>query len=169
MTWKSRLKGFIIFSICLVFWLPAWSEYYRYKDRNGVVHFTDNLSDVPVDQRVDTNRFKEIKSTPAFTDSQEPDLSDIDAEEEKQLKDELETLSEIDTLNREREILEAEYEKLVRKKQTLRKQKKSVETGNDISDYREKLIILNKEIKAFEKRRSEFETKVNLFNKGSSD
>ncbi len=169
MTGQPLLKGIIVLSICLLFSVSAWSEYYRYKDENGVVHFTDNLNDVPVDQRVDDNRFKEIKSAPAVIDTQESDKSDLDRKEEKQLKKETEALSEINDLNRERQVLEAEYEKLVRKKQVLRKEKKSVTTSDNISDYREKLTALNKEIKAFEKRRSEFEAKVNLFNQRPPD
>ena len=46
----NLIKNFICLSIIL-FAFPAMSEIYKYVDENGNVHFTDDFSNVPVEQR----------------------------------------------------------------------------------------------------------------------
>jgi len=45
------IQRIILFCICFVFPLSASAEFYRYKDANGVLRFTDNLAEVPDDQK----------------------------------------------------------------------------------------------------------------------
>src|SRR3990172_11850834 len=51
------------FLLCLSTGLPAAAEYYRWVDQNGVVHFTDNLHNIPEKQRGGANRI-EAKESP---------------------------------------------------------------------------------------------------------
>ena len=49
--------------LCLGTGLPSAAEYYRWVDQNGVVHFTDNLHNIPEKQRDSANRI-EAKESP---------------------------------------------------------------------------------------------------------
>ncbi len=49
----------------VVYWAtPAFCEYYQYTDQNGVSRFTDNLANVPPDQRPDVKTHQSIESQP---------------------------------------------------------------------------------------------------------
>jgi hypothetical protein len=43
--------------------MPALAEYYQYTDKNGNISFTDNISDVPPDQRTNAKSFKSVQKT----------------------------------------------------------------------------------------------------------
>ena len=57
-------------SIMLVF--PAYAEIYRYIDANGQTRWTDDLSQIPKEQRATAQRFEEAQSTPLKDSSSEP-------------------------------------------------------------------------------------------------
>ena len=48
--------------ILLVLPMLASAEIYKYRDQNGVLRFTDNLTEVPVDQRENIDQYQEIKT-----------------------------------------------------------------------------------------------------------
>ena len=51
--------GFLAFSLFLS--LPASADIYRWEDESGVIHFTDDLSDIPAKYR---KKSREIQKTP---------------------------------------------------------------------------------------------------------
>ena len=44
--------------------MPAWCEYYQYRDENGALRFTDDLSSVPPDQRPGVTTHQSVQSKP---------------------------------------------------------------------------------------------------------
>jgi len=49
--------------------MPAWCEYYQYRDANGVLRFTDDIASVPPDQRPGVTTHRSVVSRPAQGDS----------------------------------------------------------------------------------------------------
>jgi len=45
------MRIFIITIVCLALAAPAFAGIYKWKDKNGKMHFTDSLNKVPLDQR----------------------------------------------------------------------------------------------------------------------
>ena len=45
------MRIFIITVICLALASPAFAGLYKWTDKNGKMHFSDSLKDVPLDQR----------------------------------------------------------------------------------------------------------------------
>ena len=44
--------------------MPAWGEYYQYRDANGVLRFTDDIASVPPDQRPGVTTRRSVESSP---------------------------------------------------------------------------------------------------------
>jgi clan AA aspartic protease (TIGR02281 family) len=64
---------------------PFAAEYYRWVDENGVVHFTDNLQNVPEKQRGPATRIKATDSPPLAPAKPEPVKASIPIEKHGQI------------------------------------------------------------------------------------
>jgi len=138
----------------------CFGGFYKYRDENGVVHFTDNLTHVPENQRPDVKRCKgqgiynqdRIKKT----DRKISTYSEKKPEKEnsKIIKTLYKDLFKIKT------SLDKEHAKLVAEKKTLLIKKPR--RGNRASEnaYQQKNKALKERIAAYEKRRIIFQKKV---------
>jgi len=54
------MRIFVLTVICLALTAPAFAGIYKWKDKNGKMHFTDSLNKVPLDQR-SKKRVREIE------------------------------------------------------------------------------------------------------------
>jgi len=159
------MKMLSIFLVFCFFAHPGFAEYYRYTDDNGVVCFTDNFADVPIAQRLNTNTYKKIKTSITDESKQDMDLLLLKNEPPKKDKiEENEALSMMQKLNKEKGVLDKDYEQLVIKKQSLKREKRSFTNSVKANAYQEKVRKLNQEISDFENRRQAFEQKVRVFN-----
>ena len=57
------MRVFLITVICLALASPAFSGLYKWTDKEGKLHFSDNLNEVPLDQR-NKKHIKKMKSRP---------------------------------------------------------------------------------------------------------
>lgn len=148
------------------------ADYYRYTDEKGILHFTDNLMDVPLAQRDGSNRYEEVTDpsnaaedqktasglSTQITDKQILESNQGNAQKESNL------VLESRILNSEKETLDIAYAQLLAKKQVLKEEKSSVLNKAALKVYQNKIKILNQEIIDFEKGRQEFEKKATKFN-----
>ena len=130
------------------------AEYYRYYDRNGNLSFTDNLGDVPFEQRKKVTRYREIISPEV-----EP-RSEIKAPEnnEKQLEQQIEAVKQL------KKDLDGEYETLAKKRDNLQALKDTPKTKQEDLAYRQQVEAFNREINEYEQRRIEFDARVKEVN-----
>lgn len=56
------MRIFIITVICLALASPAFAGLYKWTDKDGKIHFSDSLKDVPLDQR-NKKHIKKMKSS----------------------------------------------------------------------------------------------------------
>lgn len=147
--------------------LPAsavMAEFYRYRDANGVTRFTDNLADVPVDQRPKVASYSEPEDfmTPeelqkkaeeeAAAAAKSTPKSAFDAEQNERMR-----------LNKVRLELDAEYGELMKEKEAVAEMKAAAKDDADRTAYREKVIDLNKRIISYETRRKVYEDQMEAF------
>lgn len=144
---------------------PLFGEYYKYTDKDGIVHFTDNLANVPVEQRTTADRYEEIK-TPAGLDRDRAALKQNKQEpsHKQDVENKSKTLSRFQTLNREKKELDNAYESLVKRKQALRKAKSSISTSAESATHQRKVRQLNQAITDYEQRRKAFKKRAGDFN-----
>ena len=128
-------RASMLFSLCLAVLLfanPALGEFYKYRDSNGVLRFTDNLAEVPLNQRPKAQSYKEADDylTPAQKRERAQKARRKAAAEAKKAKQgsfEVQQAKRMD-LNKMRTQLDTEYGELIREKKELAKEKTLADT-----------------------------------------
>ncbi|RLC05034.1 MAG: hypothetical protein DRH34_03100 [Deltaproteobacteria bacterium] len=141
----KNMKCYFVLIACLLYILSASSisaEYYHYIDKDGIKHYTDDISEIPEDQRPKLSIHKSIQ-TPAKKEAP-PENPAISPESLVIKKDELDN----------------EYEALVKKREALNKEKKSIGEKK----YNEIATQLNIEIKQYQKKSQSYEKLVEQYN-----
>ncbi len=162
------LIGFLLLAV------NASAEFYKYTDEEGNVRFTDDINQVPEEQRAKIHSYVESQSlevpeqevTPEVTANQKepeqqanfPDLSDDDegAESLENAK------SRIDTIKQE---IDQEYEALMKEKQQLANDKTQAKTREQIVEYNKRVDDLNKRVETYEIKGQDYKAQVEAYNK----
>lgn len=162
-----------ILAILLIFSaLPAAGEFYKYTDENGNTRFTDDINQVPLQQREEISSYTESESPPetAAPDTgatdQKPvekkqDAADIYAEEKAKEGYYEKTRRELDQMKSE---IDAEFEALNLEKEKLTAERESAKSREQIQEYNKKVTQLNERAAAYEAKGVEYEKKVEAFN-----
>ena len=149
------VRTLILLSVLSLIPIPVCAEYYKYKDTNGVFRFTDNLLNVPKDQRENIQAYKE-----AATPEPKPETSNV-IKEEATLKDEN---SRIEQLNSERNSLEKSFKDLEAERIFLLESPPSPQEKEAYETHRKRIEAFNDKIKSYEEQRKMFQSKVDAFN-----
>jgi len=170
-----NIKLFIIWLVLISFSLttPLFAQVYKYKDDQGHIVFTDDLSKVPPDKRADVQKYKKIERNPdeqtqmpseGITDGKQTVSEEVVPEEEEQIKEPSPGGLEKNRLKEQRQQLENEYLKLLEQKETLVQEEASAakryRVMKDKSRYRIKRNRLNRQIKDLNKTIAGYEKKI---------
>jgi len=149
----NLIKLFICL-IILFFSTTVSAEFYKYVDKNGNTHFTDDFNKVPEDQRAGLKGYEESESnTNINNDTEKEDALKIYAGEE-----ETETLEEFHSrLNKTRLQIKQELEDIKNEKEQLKNNKKNIKTEADVTKFNERAKAINKKQKALDKKHEAFE------------
>jgi MoaA/NifB/PqqE/SkfB family radical SAM enzyme len=169
----GKWTGAVLLLALLCLALRAEAEFYRYTDENGVLRFTDNLQEVPADQRPGLKKYKEADDD--LTPAQRAAKRQREAEAARQTKikqrqqEKLDDVGEIridspEDFERIKADLEDDHESLMRRKAALEAERDTLTTAEEVHAYRKKIDRLNEEIQRFEERRKKFVQKADQFN-----
>ena len=186
-----RLLYALLFLICMLLPSSVLAEYYQYRDQNGVLRFTDNLADVPEDQRQqimsytesETFVMTEEESLEYFQDTSVQEETGEDMEgayqseetgedmESANQSEEAETgrddnLAQLKKLNQMKAALDEEFAELMEEKQVLLQYKDSKKNMSvkEAKAYQKKVTLLNQRITDFEERRQAYKKEADAFN-----
>jgi len=136
---------------------PAGAQFYRYTDKQGNVRFTDDINQVPENQRAKVRSYEESRPPAA-------PVADSDAAPDKKPAAEPPAPSAVSGSSDEEGLdsakahleemkkqVDAEYKSLVKEKESLAKEKELRKTREEINDY-------NKRVEAFNQRAAKYET-----------
>jgi hypothetical protein len=145
----------------------ADAEFYKYRDNNGVLLFTDNLAEVPLNQRPGAQSYKEAddyltpyqKKERAEKARRETEMA---AKEAKQGSFEAQQEQRL-ILNNTRTALDKEYGELMHAKKALEKEKAQATTPEKQVAYKKRFDALNKRIIEYEDRRNQYEEAIKNF------
>lgn len=173
-----RLLYALMFLICV--WLPSsvLAEYYQYRDQNGVLRFTDNLADIPEDQRQQIESYTESEDFVMTEEESLEYLQDTSVQEETgedmegaYQSEETETgrddnLAQLKKLNQIKAALDEEFAVLMEEKQVLLQYKESKKniSVKEAKAYQKKVTLLNQRITDFEERRQAYKKEADAFN-----
>jgi hypothetical protein len=152
--------------------ISSFAEFYKYRDENGVVRYTDNLAEVPPAQRPKTQRYSEPDDflTPAQKRQRDESASSKSSVPERESslsmqREEEETVEQRSTRLRQlRENLKREYNEIARAQQALLNKRGTLRTPASYRKYNEQQSRLQQRAEAYEKRRKAFEEQVKAHN-----
>jgi hypothetical protein len=163
------LKIVVLISF-LLFSLNASAEFYKYTDEDGNVRFTDDINQVPEEQRSKIRSYVESQSeeVPEQEATQEipeeseqqsnfPDLSEDDAKQGsiEELK------SRIDAIKQE---IDQEYAALLKEKEQLAEDKNKVKTREQVESYNKRIESYNIRGENFMKKQKERDALIDDYN-----
>jgi len=135
--------------------IPICAEFYKYRDANGVLRFTDNLMDVPEDQRENLQSYRET-----VTPEAEPQISES-AQKAAALKN---RNSRIEQINEEREALAQTFNDLEAERNAILESAPDPQDQEAYEAHRQRITTFNEKIKAYEQKRKLFQETVDAFN-----
>ena len=155
-----------VFVFCLFFTASASGEFYKYYDKDGNVHFTDDFNKVPPEQREGVKGYVEIKSTEEEKKEPSVDKPQAATEEgaEADQKGKYDLNSKAKDLDKRKVELADEYESLMKENEAIAQMRKKVRTPADAQKYNESVKALNKRLKEHDKKRKAFYTDVEEYN-----
>ena len=154
----------LIFSILILsftFSGNLWAEFYRYIGKDGAVHFTDDLNQVPVEQREKMESYTGAPAPPpaeSETGQQAPEaVSKAKAavsllEEQRQ------------SLMTRQEALKSEYDRLMRVKAELTALSQTADTPEKRQALLDKQAALKADITQYETQSKALQEEVNVYN-----
>lgn len=144
---------FLIVTLSFLSSSIVFAKYYSYTDSNGVKHFTDNLLEVPIDQRPQLNIHSGVQA---------PAKEEKPGKKEK--PDSSENQVDLEFLQKKKEELDLEYAVLSKNREELMNQKASLKPDK----YNELARNLNAKMKKYQEKHLAYETLVDQYNRQES-
>ena len=139
------------------------AEFYRYTGADGAIHFTDDLSQVPPDQRKKVETFTESQP------SQIPQAVEVEkdpaVEAADRAKEAVTFLEEKrQTLVTRQEKLKAEYDRLIEARAEIEALRQAADTPEKRKDLQAKIAALQADIDTYETKTKALDEEVKAFN-----
>ena len=144
-----------MFLVFLIFPVAVSAEIYKYRDQNGVLRFTDNLTEVPIDQRENIQQYQEIKTVPDTTG--QSSVNDEAAQDTKAMEKEL---------TDEKGVLDNEYNQLMALRSSIEAAPKPG-TPEEITAHEQKIKNYNAQLKIYEVKLKAFREKLEAYQKAA--
>jgi len=165
------LTGAILIA-AMVFAGPAFAEFYKYLNQQGEVRFTDDINQVPQDQRAAARSYPEsqvseksaaeVSAAVKEEKPADPEPPAASAAAVGEGEDPIEgTRARHDALKKE---VEAEYQALVKEKDRLAKEKETKKTREETTAYNKEVETFNQRAESFEKKNTDFRKLAESYN-----
>lgn len=142
---------------------PVSAEFYKYTDQDGNIRFTDDLSNVPQDQRPDVKSYEEFESTqPPAAPEKKEETGQGSLEQEPETEKSLDAQGE--QIREKHDQLEIEYQAIMKVKARLEAEAKEQKTADETVQYNQKILELNKNISQYDQKRKALNAEIEAYN-----
>lgn len=161
---KKRILAFIMI-ITIAVAAPVGAEIYKYIDENGQKRWTDDLSQVPKEQRSSAERFETAEETPADAVATEAE-SPLETEAAVSDADEPSQTAGVsrETLEQEKADLDSQYQQLLEERKQLEQIKAETLSAGARAELDEKVSAYNSKTERYEVQLNAFNEKINAYN-----
>lgn len=164
------MKKQIIAGLALVILMLAASvsaQIYKYIDEDGRKRWTDDLSQVPVEQRASAERFEDIQDTPQESAANQmqskagvrPDTNSSEAQGELTR----------DSLMEEKSNLESQYQMLMQERKQLETMTSGKGDDIDRADLVKRISAFNAKIEQYETQLDAYKKRIEVYKKKGQD
>jgi hypothetical protein len=140
---------------------PANAQFYKYKDADGNIRYTDDLSQVPPEQRESAPGYREDEAetvqAPETPDPADPELP-ATGNPIMELEADRRELSE------RRQALEAQFDEIQEEQERLRDKPKLTSNPALVRQHNQEMAALRERIMAYEADRARYEAEVRAYN-----
>jgi type I site-specific restriction-modification system R (restriction) subunit len=154
------LQFAMVLLLGLAFSFPVAAEMYKYIDENGQTLWTDDLSQVPVEQREKVERYQSVGNVPNAQQSDLPQTGTT--RNDKNQNDSIEISRA--ALEKEKADLDSQYQSLTKERQELEKWKTEAKDAEDREELSRRIEEYNKKAEQYEKQLIQFNEKLNTYN-----
>jgi vacuolar-type H+-ATPase subunit I/STV1 len=164
----ASMKTYLLALVLVIYLLlaaPLGAQIYKYTDENGQKRWTDDLSQVPKEQRSSAQRIETSTQSPTDADIEAP-LSPSSTEAtdtDDQASAENAELSR-DALEKEKAELDAIYQELLEERKALEQVKDDALSADDRTQLNDKISAYNDKTEQYETRLNAFNEKINAYN-----
>jgi len=164
------VMSWTIFAMVMLIPAMGAADFYKYKDSKGVVRFTDNILEVPEDQRDQAAKYKSIKTAPV---PQKAAKTGSAGKEPGKMEGASEPVrpGQEDTYRAEKERLDAlkaeltqEYSDLIKLRGELEEAREMAVDAKAKRAVENRIIELNARIRDFDEKSKAFEKELNAYN-----
>lgn len=153
----------LFLTLGLVIAAPVGADIYKYTDENGKKRWTDDLSQVPEDQRSSAQRIETSEETATDAGKEAspspPGIEAADTEDADQ-----NTAVSRDELEKEKADLDAKYQQLLEERKQLEQIKTDALSASDRAELNEKISDYNSKTEQYETQLNAFNEKINAYN-----
>ena len=163
-----KLGSWLICLLLMSLPLSASAEFYRYIDEKGNIHYTDDLSAVPENQRTEVYEYDESQRN--VYNNQEDDQNALKSHpifEEKKALDQNEADDFAETkrrLDRKKQEIDKEYKALMQERDRIATDNKNLKSRASVKRYNKIISKFNEKIADYETRKKRFDAEVEEYN-----
>lgn len=146
----------------IAFVYPVNAEFYKYSDRHGNIIYTDDLSNVPVDQRLNAKIYETTDQVPP------PGLSNVESDnisEGRQIDQDRHLVNERKQLEAIKENLDKEFKSLVEENARIKEEQKTAVTPKQVKYVNKKAVRFNTRFQAYQEKEAAYKTRLEAYNK----
>ncbi len=142
------------------------ADFYRYRDRSGAIRFTDNIAEVPPEQRKEIKSYEDAAKTATETQQDENSAAAASADAEKTAADAGKDAGEpiAAQLHQRQQALNQEYEALQKERAALQQPAGQRVNPTEQEKYTKAVEALNAKITDYQQRRNVYENDVKAHN-----
>jgi chromosome segregation ATPase len=159
------MKIFLFTIFIILFSTSPSMAFYDYVDEHGVTRYTDNINEVPIDQRYGKEEYNEAETPPEETPPETKNITDKKPPASADTKDKgIDYDAALESLKEKQQMMMKERKAIENEDDQLLKDKLKLKPGDDVEEYNEEAAKLKERTNELDEKREEFNSRLDALN-----